>query len=372
MVVVYHGILPYDRSRHVGLMEAYARRTDVVYVDPDPAQSFSAAEVAVADRLMRITMPRTLVGGRRLGALNRWLGMRRVLRRLRQRSNDAILFVCQQPNLLPTLKGLPADVKAYEVRDDYAGFALDGRAATRLERAHRRMLRESDAVWAISQALLDDVRAVRPDAERTFVGVECEAFAHASTEGAPEALRELPRPRIGLIGNLNDRVDWELIEGLALRRPDWQIALVGPVYHARPETSAALERLQHLPNVRYIGAVARTQLPAAMAALDVGLIPYRITHATSRINPLKLYQYLAAGIPVVATPIAAIAEVENAATIASSIDEFVPAVRAAIASRQDARACAARRRLAQAFDWQVVADRQLALAAKAAGANGRS
>jgi glycosyltransferase involved in cell wall biosynthesis len=343
-------------------MEAYARRTDVVYVDPDPGRSFRTAEVKVADRLVHMTMPRTLVGGRYIGAWNRWLGIRRVLRCVRSRASGPILLVSQQPNLLPTLKGLPADVKAYEVRDDYAALALDDRSSARLVRSHERMLRQSDAVWAISQALIDDIRPLRPDVERTYVGVECDAFAQASVEGAPQALRELPRPRIGLVGNLNDRVDWDLIEGLARRRPDWHIALVGPVYHARRETDEAIERLQTLPNVRHLGAVPRTQLPATMAALDVGLIPYRITAATSRINPLKLYQYLATGIPVVATPIAAIAEVDDAATIASSLDDFVTAIRTAIASRQDARACAQRRRLARAFDWQVVADRQLELA----------
>jgi glycosyltransferase involved in cell wall biosynthesis len=364
MVVVYHGILPYDRSRHIGLMEAYARRSDVVYVDPDPGSSFRVVEAHVGERLVRATMPRTLVGGRYAGSLNRWLGMRRVLAGVRRRAKEPVLLVAQQPNLLPTLKGLRADVKVYEVRDDYAGFALDERAAGRLARAHERMLRESDGVWAISQALVDDIRPVRADVERTYVGVECDEFARATWEGAPPSLRELPRPRIGLVGNLNDRVDWDLIEGLARRRPDWHVALVGPVYHARRETNEAIERLQRLPNVVYVGSVARTQLPATMAALDVGLIPYRITQATSRINPLKLYQYLATGIPVVATPIAAIAEVNGAASIASTLDDFVSGVRSAIASRQDARACAERRRQARAFDWQVVADRQLELARK--------
>jgi glycosyltransferase involved in cell wall biosynthesis len=293
--------------------------------------------------------------------------MRRVLARVRRRAEGPVVLVCQQPNLLPTLRGLPADVTAYEVRDDYAGFALDGGAAERLTRAHERMLRQSDAVLAISQALIDDIRPLRPDVQRTFVGVECDAFAGASVEGAPAALRELRRPRIGLVGNLNDRVDWELIEGIALRRPDWHVALVGPVYHARRETNEAIERLQRLPNIRHVEAVSRDQLPATMAALDVGLIPYRINQATSRINPLKLYQYLATGIPVVATPIAAIAELSNGAALASTADDFVSAIRTAIASRQDARACEERRRLARAFDWQVVADRQLELLGRVAG-----
>src|SRR5689334_9417638 len=163
MVVVYHGIVPYERSRHLGMMEAYARRCPLFYVDPDADGSGAQREIGA--HLFRVTMPRTFPGGRfrAVALLNRWLGMRSVLAGIRRRHGGPLVLVCQQPGLLPTLRGLPADLKVYEVRDDYAGFALSARARRSLERAHVRMLRECDAVWAISQALVDDIRAVRPD-----------------------------------------------------------------------------------------------------------------------------------------------------------------------------------------------------------------
>jgi glycosyltransferase involved in cell wall biosynthesis len=352
------------------MMEAYARRAPVVYVDPDAGAS-RTAEREVSERLWHVTMGRTLRGGRLRGvaAANRWLGLRRVLRSARARHGGPVILVSQQPNLLPTLAGLPADLKVYEVRDDYAGFALHTSAAARLQRAHRRMLRESDVVWAISRALVDDIRTVRPDVERTDVGVECDAFARAAADARADRGREgsaARPPCIGLVGNLNDRIDWELLESIARARPHWQLTLVGPVYHASAQTDAAVRRLREVANVRLPGPVGRDGLPAAVAALDVGLIPYRMTAANRRINPLKLYQYLAAGVPVVATPIPAVAEVEGAAALAEGPDAFVAAIEAAL--RTDDAGRAALRARARAFDWQAVADRQLEIASRRLGA----
>jgi glycosyltransferase involved in cell wall biosynthesis len=162
------------------------------------------------------------------------------------------------------------------------------------------------------------------------------------------------------VGNLNDRIDWELLADVARARPDWQLTLVGPVYHASATTEDAIRRLREIPNVHLLGAVEREGLPNAVAALDVGLIPYRMTTANRRINPLKLYQYLAAGVPVVATPIPAVVEVDGAAMVAQSTTAFVAAIDAAL--RIDAAGREALRRRARAFDWQAVADRQLAIA----------
>jgi glycosyltransferase involved in cell wall biosynthesis len=371
MVVVYHGVLPYDRSRHRGMMHAYARRTECVYVDPDVSEGAVAVEQRVSDNLTRVTMARTLPGNRwrSIAGANRWLGMRRVLRRVRERTREPIVLVSQRPNLLPTLRGLPADLKVYEVRDDYAATALDDETAGRLARTHDRMLRQSDAVWAISQALVDDIRTVRPDVERTYVGVDCQAFADTGREGGPQNLRDVPRPRVGLMGNLNDRVDWDLLQRLAREHPDWHIVLVGPVYHASGSTKSAVADLARQPNVHFVSEVPDKALPAAIGALDVGLIPYRLTPATLRINPLKLYQYLAAGLPVVATPIPAVAEVRGAAAIAETFERFSSAVEAAVRTTHDAAARAARRELARTFDWQSVADHQLEMArAKLRGA----
>jgi hypothetical protein len=110
------------------------------------------------------------------------------------------------------------------------------------------------------------------------------------------------------MGNLNDRVDWELLQRLARQRPDWHMVLVGPCIMRARRPKRAVSDLASDANVHFVSAVAESELPATISALDVGLIPYALTPATLRINPLKLYQYLAAGLPVVATPIPAVAE----------------------------------------------------------------
>jgi glycosyltransferase involved in cell wall biosynthesis len=370
MIVVYHGLLPFHSSRHLGLMEAYARRTRVVYVDPDPdPKCRRLVETHVrcngstegAHEIVHLKMPHVLPGSgwRPVGSAQRWLAMRGVLRELERRYGEEIVLVSQHPRQLPTLRGLPAAIKVYEVRDDYAGFALDEATARRVRRAHMRMLRECDVVWAISGPLVDDIRPFKPDVVRTNVGVEFERFANASATDCPASLAAVPHPRIGLIGNLNDRIDWNVLVELCRLRPEWQIVLIGPVYHAKPDVRRQLERVAALPNAHVLGPVDRSQLPAAMAALDVGMIPYLTTRANTRINPLKLYQYLAAGIPVVATRLPSVADLADVVELFDGAAELATAVERALAARDDPARRAARRAKARASDWQAIADLQV-------------
>jgi len=371
MILVYHGILPYEHSRHRGLMEAYARHEALVYVDPNttrrptPSQQ-SAYEAALTGvgtatttrRVFPVTLRAPLPGGRirLIARVNRWLALRAFVGTLQRISTEPIVVVSQHPGLLPTARGLGADLTVYEIRDDVAGFALTPRAARRDARDHRRMLRQNDIVWAISKALVADIATTRPDAHETGVGVEYTDFAQAVEADAPRGMRQIARPRIGLVGNLNDRVDWPLLERIAHSRPSWQLVLVGPLYHSSEAAEVALEELIRLENVHHIPPVAQEEIPGCIAALDVCLIPYRLTPATTRINSLKAYQYLASGKPVVSSKIPSVEELGDVVHCADR-DDFVAAIERALADDSPG-AVAQRRERARAFDWSKIADHQ--------------
>jgi hypothetical protein len=105
---------------------------------------------------------------------------------------------------------------------------------------------------------------------------------------------------LGVVGGINAKVDLALLADVATRRPDWRIELVGPLSYGLDADELA--RLRALPNVHVSGAVPPEQVPAVMAGCDVGLIPYKLNEQTRHVNPLKVYEYLAAGRPVVGTP----------------------------------------------------------------------
>lgn len=378
MIVVYHAIRPFEESRHRGLMDAYGARVPLVYVDPmniwrkdeetspppGPGQLPALDQPGVYRARMRHLLP---LGRFRVVSLaHRWLAMREMLRAIARRARGRkIVFVAQHPEFLPTLGGLPADLTVYEVRDDYAALAPDAATRRRVERGHRRMLGSSDLVLAVSDRLVGDIRPVRPDVELTSVGVEREFFEATDDSAAPPALRALPRPRVGLIGNLNDRVSWELIGRLAHEHPDFTLAIVGPVYNAGDTTRTAIRQLEALPNVRFVGAVAQHDIPATIAAMDVCLIPYRLSEAVERINPLKLYQYLAAGKPVVSTAIPTVERFGDVVSWCRTDDEFVTATATALAAQQSPALCEARRKAAVPFTWDAVVQHQLDAFARA-------
>lgn len=107
----------------------------------------------------------------------------------------------------------------------------------------------------------------------------------------------IPKPRLAVMGTLDSRIDFDLMTSIARSRQDWHLVLIGKLKNT-PAVSSSLLRL---PNVHYLGTQSYEDLPAYLIGADIGLIPYRITEMTSFINPLKAYEYLACGIPVIST-----------------------------------------------------------------------
>jgi glycosyltransferase involved in cell wall biosynthesis len=177
-------------------------------------------------------------------------------------------------------------------------------------------------------------------------------------EIAPEELRHLPRPVLGFSGNfLPTKVDFDLLETLAARRPDATLLLIGP---ARPDTRERVERLAALPNVRWLGAKAYAELPAYVAAFDVAVIPYVANAYTRSCFPLKLFEYLAAGKPVVATGLPELAGMEPDVVLASGVDGVDAAIDSML-ERRSAEDAARRVELASQNTWESRAERLLGL-----------
>ena len=165
---------------------------------------------------------------------------------------------------------------------------------------------------------------------------------------ADPAIDALPRPRLVFTGAISAiKLDIELLAGLARARPDWSLALVGPVGLGDPHTDvAALERE---PNVHLLGKRAYEQLPAVLRGADAGLIPYVRSELTDSIFPMKVYEYLAAGLPVVSTPLPALEGVADVA-IAADAAGFRERLEAELATDSPTRR-AERSRSAEAHSW---------------------
>jgi glycosyltransferase involved in cell wall biosynthesis len=225
----------------------------------------------------------------------------------------------------------------------------------------RRLVGLADVVFGVSRTIVDKYRARNP---RTFLlpnGVDLALFD-------PERAALAPRPRdlpsggriLGFLGYVNYHVDLELLLKIARAFPRDHVVLVGrvPSGHTAPEgrQQAALEILGSLPNVRILGFKPTAQLPAYLHAFDVCLIPFLRNRFNQQCDPLKFYQYVAMGKPVVSTPVTVAREYPEACSVAESDEEFIAAIADALNRREGAREMEARRAVAQAHSWPALID----------------
>jgi glycosyltransferase involved in cell wall biosynthesis len=219
---------------------------------------------------------------------------------------------------------------AYDCVDDYPEQAgPNPRRRSFVARCDEEAARAADVAFATTPTLLGRLLERNPSSHLVpNVG----DFAHFSP-AADRALAEpdaaaLPRPVVGFAGNFHPaKVDFDLLERVAEARPGWTILLVGPT---RPGAGEALARLARRPNVRWLGPRAYEELPRALAAFDVAVIPYLANDYTRSCFPLKLYEYLAAGKPVVASGLPSLAGMEPDVRLGDGPDAFVAAVEQAL------------------------------------------
>ena len=138
------------------------------------------------------------------------------------------------------------------------------------------------------------------------------------------------------------KVDFDLVASIAAARPDWSVVLVGPVGLGDPVTDVSA--LEALPNVHLLGVRRQDELPAILRGADAGLIPYRSTRLTASIFPMKLYEFLSAGVPLVATGLPSVTGVDGVELVdgaAAAVDALERALTATPERRRALSAVAA-------------------------------
>jgi len=162
----------------------------------------------------------------------------------------------------------------------------------------------------------------------------------------PADLAALPTPRLGVVGVHDYRLDLDALEGLTQADPSWQVVLIGPLKPGQVDEA----RLRRLPSVHLLGGKPREELPAYLKGLDVALIPYVPGELTRNIFPLKLFEYLAAGLPVVAGGLPELRRFEGVIGLAGKVADYAPLVRAALGQKGSEQR-AARVALAAQNSW---------------------
>jgi glycosyltransferase involved in cell wall biosynthesis len=180
-------------------------------------------------------------------------------------------------------------------------------------------------VFAASASLLERMRGLNPRAMLLPNGADLEHF-QPKAGAPPRDIADLPRPLLGYVGEIAPWLDAELVEAVAARHPHASIVLVGPHSDA-----AVARRLARSPNVHLLGRRPYAELPRYLHAFSVCLLPFRLTPLTDAVNPVKLYEYLASGKPVVTTPLPEVLPHADVVSVAPA-PAFPEAVGAALAA----------------------------------------
>ena len=261
---------------------------------------------------------------------NRVLLKRGVRAQLRLHGLENPALFVTLPFAAEAIGGLDERLVVYYVTDQYS--AMPDVCSEYIEDLEQVLLSESDLIFVTSRELLKEKNGRKSPARLLPHGVDFNHFhsAVATPKETPSELKHLPRPLLGFYGTLAPWVDAELITQLSRAFPQGSIVLIGPVWIDFPVP-------RDLPNVHWLGPRSYQDLPAYAAHFDVGLIPFRQNTLTAYVNPLKLLEYLALGLPVVSTPLPDLMSFADVVSVASTPDDFVDQVRMALNDRAPER-----------------------------------
>ena len=285
-------------------------------------------------------------------SLNRF-SVRRVIRSIMadQRITNPVV-VTTFPCTCDYVGAFDESLHIYYCVDDFVNWP--GVALPLIRSMEDKLIQQSDLVMATAEALCDEKER---DGKRPLLlahGVDFDHFHTAlETIDRPLEFQNIPRPIIGYFGAISAWLDFDLIVSLATNRPAWSFVFIGPV-------DTNISALSGIPNIHLLGKIPYDQLPRYAACFDVGIIPFQVNDLTRSVNPLKLFEYLSLGLPVVSSYMPEVSKYADIVYIASDRREFLTCLDAAVEQDSIERRMQ-RIESARNHSWNSVAERFSAL-----------
>ncbi len=284
----------FQRPQH--LMTRFARDRQVVFwEEPMPAPEGSATlQVRICEQSGVIVatplLPDELSQGERQDELRRLLDELLALEAI---SRPVLWYY--SPIMLAFSRELTAAAIVYDCMDELSNFKF---APPELRELEAELISRADVVFTGGYSLYEAKRGLHRNIHPFPSSVDWAHFAQARSEQPDvQDQADLPHPRLGFYGVIDERMDLELLAEVADARPDWSLVMVGPV------VKISEDELPRRPNLHYLGGKSYDELPRYLAGWDVALMPFAINEATRFISPTKTPEYIAGGRPVVSTPI---------------------------------------------------------------------
>ena len=231
----------------------------------------------------------------------------------------------------PTAEGLVGMLKEeksiYYCADEYSEFT--GYSKKLVKELEEELLKKVDLVLVVSDKLFLTKREYNPNIFLIPHGVEFEHFSkyNSSPVELPADLKNVMKPVIGYYGLIRDWIDFELLQKISERK-DWSLVFIGP-------TSTDVSAIRGKENVHFLGPKDYEELPLYLQGFDVCIIPYELTEVTINARPLKLFEYLASGKPVVSTPLPSVLPYGKVVRIGSTNEEFIQQIEKSLLEKDE-------------------------------------
>ena len=355
----------FQRPQHL-LTQAAATYEVIFFEEPEPTLQPDDAPYLQVRRTQEGVLVATPLLPSSLDVLSAEASLRELLDKMLSDLGGAVAVTWYYTPMALAFAGhVRAGVMVYDCMDELSLFRG---ASPRLALLERQLLKRADLVFTGGRSLHEAKRKLHPRTHLFPSSVDTAHFGRARSDAAADPADQagLPEPRIGFFGVLDERIDFALVDSVAAARPDWQLVMLGPTAKI---DSAALPRR---PNLHWLGMKSYAELPKYLAGWSAGLMPFALNEATRFISPTKTPEFLAAGVPLVSTPVPDVVAdwgLDKLVGIADGPDAVVSAVEAAMARPRQPWLANVDRRLGH-LSWKATWVRMRALLESAAESNG--
>ncbi len=283
--------------------------------------------VRINDNLYTIAPPPVLPFSnkyRTINKLNQFIIARTIKNAIKHFKGYEVDLYSFLPNAIDLLPSFAFHRIIYDCVDDHASFSgfIKREVILKMEKD---LMEKADVSFATARQLMVERKDWTSNFHLIPNGAEFEHFSKAQDNKliVPQDLPMGNKPIVGFIGGISDWIDIPLLTKVAKQMNDIQFVFIGPV-------ATNIVRLKELPNVTMLGPKPYDELPSYLKGFDSCLIPFKINKLTEAVNPIKLYEYLSAGKPIVSTPLPEVIPYEDFIEIAQHEDEMMEAIRKTI------------------------------------------
>lgn len=224
----------------------------------------------------------------------------------------------------------PPVVTIYDCMDELSAFK---NAPASLKENEKKLFEKSDLVFTGGQSLYEAKKKMHNNIHAFPSSIDKEHFAKArSIDTEPADQAAIPHPRIGFFGVIDERMNIELLQQVAVLKPEWHFVIIGPVVKIDPASLPVAE------NIHYLGSHSYNDLPAYLSGWDTAVIPFALNESTKFISPTKTPEYLAGAVPVVSTSIQDVINPygkEELVFIADTPEDFVMGIECSFDLKKD-------------------------------------